>query len=65
MRIIDTDNTNKKAHVHFNIGGFWTRWSERYGAGLVNNLVMNQVLMQAFKTTGGLKNGIGMSDYKE
>ena len=61
--MLDLENTHNKVFMHFNNGGFITR-SERYWAGLPNDLVIENVLMQSLKTTGGLTRGSGTSDFQ-
>jgi len=49
-------------HKHFQDGLHVGRRSDRYWAGLSQDLLIEQVLMRSIKTTGGLTRGRGMTE---
>ena len=60
--MLELERTNKNVFERFKNGGFIVRRSNRYWAGLPNDLIIEQVLMRSLKTTGGLTRGDGMTD---
>ena len=55
-------NEHPDVYQHFEDGLHVGRRSERYWAGLSQDLLIEQVLMRSMKTTGGLTRGRGMTE---
>ena len=57
----ELESVNPIVHDRYKKGGFVIRRSGRYWAGLLCDLVIEQVLMRSLKSTGGLTRGSGMT----
>ena len=53
---------NPEVHHKFEEGYHVVRHSNRYWAGLLTDLIIEQVLMRSVKTPGGLTRGKGMTE---
>ena len=60
--MLQLKDTNHRICTHFINGHFVLRRTDRFWAGLPKDLVIEQVLMRALKTTGGLTHGRGMNE---
>jgi len=61
--MIDLPEKHPWLHEKFNDGGYHTvRRSDRYWAGLSTDLAIEQVMMKAVKSRGGLTHGRGMTE---
>lgn len=57
------ENMNPYQYERFTTGGFFTiRRSEKFWSGVWSDMTIEQVLMRAMKTQGGLTHGRGMSE---
>ena len=54
--------SNPDVYDNFQNGSHIIRRSEKFWAGLLSDLVIEQVLMYSLKTNGGLTRGSGMSE---
>ena len=54
-----------EVYQHFKEGNFIVSRSDRYWAGLPDDLVIEQELMSSLKTSAGLTTGSGMSDTQQ
>ncbi|KAL8621504.1 hypothetical protein ACOMHN_058265 [Nucella lapillus] len=62
QQMMTLKDTHPKVHQDYQEGHHVFRRSERYWAGLSQDLVIEQVLMRSLKTSGGLTRGTGFGE---
>ena len=62
QKMMQLETQHPDVYQSFIKGNFVIRRSDRYWAGLSNDLIIEQVLMRSLKSTGGLTRGTGFSD---